>query len=68
MKLLLLTLLFNQPHPKTRPAAFVCTGSASYAYHATTRCEGLAWCTRDIKKLTEAQAKKLGRKPCGRYH
>lgn len=65
---LLLALLLTQPHPKPKPAAYLCQGSNSYAYHSTTHCEGLAWCTTDTKKMTEAQAKKLGRYPCGRCH
>ncbi|GAB3841127.1 hypothetical protein [Hymenobacter jeollabukensis] len=47
---------------------YVCQGSASYAYHATDRCEGLAWCTKTVAKLPRAQAEKLGRRPCGRCY
>ncbi len=68
MKLLLLALLLAPPHPKPKPAAYVCQGSNSYAYHASTKCEGLDYCTRDVKKMTEAQAQKLGRRPCRRCH
>lgn len=57
------------PRPTNpRPAAYLCQSTNSYAYHRTTRCDGLAWCTRDITKTTEAQAKKLGRYQCGRCH
>ena len=67
MKLPLL-LLLTQPHPKPKPAAYVCQGSNSYAYHASNQCDGLTFCTTDTKQMTEAQAQKLGRRPCKRCH
>ena len=45
---------------------YICQGFASYAYHISARCEGLAWCTRTVKALPRAAAVKLGRRPCGR--
>ena len=47
MTTLLLALLLTQLNPKPKPAV--------YAYHSTTHCEGLAWCSIDTKKMTEAQ-------------
>ena len=72
--LLLLLFLAQQPHPapaSTRrpvPArpVYLCMGGNSYAYHATARYEGLAWCTTALRTTTVAAAKKQERYPCGR--
>jgi hypothetical protein len=58
-------LLIGPPPPRPAPV-YICQGSASYAYHVSSRCEGLAWCTRSVKPMTRAAAVKLGRRPCGR--
>jgi hypothetical protein len=60
--LLLASMLLASPPARV----YVCQGSASYAYHATDRCEGLAWCTRPVVRLTKAEAVKKGRRPCRR--
>lgn len=57
--------------PPRKPAAaghlvYLCQGGNSYAYHASPRCEGLAWCTTELRKATVAAAAKQGRYPCGR--
>lgn len=64
--LLTLALLRPAPGPAAPPKVYLCQGSASYAYHVSTRCEGLAWCTTSPKALSRAAAVKLGRRPCGR--
>lgn len=66
----------TQPRPAAasrarKPAAaghlvYLCQGGNSYAYHASPRCEGLAWCTTELRKATAAVAMKQGRYPCGR--
>ena len=66
----------TQPRPAAasrarKPAAaghlvYLCQGGNSYAYHASPRCEGLAWCTTELRKATVAAATKQGRYPCGR--
>lgn len=64
---MLLTLSLVWTLATAAPAkVYICQGSASYAFHASARCEGLAWCTRSVKSLTRAAAVKLGRRPCGR--
>ncbi len=73
---LALLLLQNPPpangsQPPPRPAAaghrvYLCGGSRSFAYHASPRCEGLAWCTTGLRTATVAAATKEGRYPCGR--
>ena len=57
--------------PPRKPATaghlvYLCQGGSSYAYHASPRCEGLAWCTTELRKATVAAATKQGRYPCGR--
>ena len=64
--LLSLSLLRLALGPAAPPKVYICQGSASYAYHASARCEGLAWCTREVKPITKAEVVKLGRRPCGR--
>ena len=77
MMLLALLLLLQTPAP-ARPAGphrppaaaghrvYLCMGGNSHAYHATPRCEGLAWCTTELRTATAAAAQKQGRYPCGR--
>ena len=48
------------------PVVYVCHGSAAYAYYRTARCEGLAWCTREVGAVPRAAAVKMGRRACGR--
>lgn len=64
----LLAILFVLPPPPRPAAVYICQGSASYAYHATAKCEGLAWCSTSAKALSKAAALKLGRRPCGRCY
>jgi hypothetical protein len=72
--LFLLLFLAQQHHsvvaPTRPPAAgrpvYLCMGGNSYAYHATARFEGLAWCTTTLRTSTRAAAQKQGRYPCGR--
>lgn len=59
-----LALLLSPPAPPAK--VYICQGSASYAYHVSAKCEGLAWCSSSVKPLTRAAAVKLGRRPCGR--
>jgi len=66
LHLLVGLLLAAAPAVKPPAKVYVCQGSASYAYHASARCEGLAWCTSAVKPLTKSAAVKLGRRPCGR--
>ena len=40
---------------------WICTGSSAYAYHCDKNCRGLNRCGSEIKKVTLAQAKKMGR-------
>ena len=40
---------------------WICTGKSAYAYHCDRNCSGLNKCRSEIKKVTLAQAKKLGR-------
>lgn len=63
----MLTLLLTWALVTAPPAkVYICQGSASYAYHSTVKCEGLAWCSTSAKALSKAAAVKLGRRACGR--
>lgn len=72
MTILILTLhLFMRLETagaKPSGTVYICQGSASYAYHATMTCEGLAWCSTSAKRLSKTAALKLGRRPCGRCY
>lgn len=48
----------------TENYVYICTGSYSKCYHKTDKCEGLEYCSKDIKKITIEQAKQMNRKPC----
>lgn len=52
--------------PPVAQRVYLCQGSRSFAYHASPRCEGLAWCTTTLRRATPAAAAKQGRYPCGR--
>lgn len=64
LSILLASLVLGPPPARV----FICQGSASYAYHATERCESLAWCTRTVVALSKPAAVKKGRRPCGRCY
>ena len=44
---------------------YICTGPQSKRYHKTSTCKGLKSCSKEIKKITLEEAKKLNRTPCG---
>jgi len=43
---------------------FVCKGPSSKVYHKTDHCKGLSHCSTQIYKVTEDEAKKMGRRQC----
>lgn len=51
--------------PQDTAKVYVCTGSASYAYHTNHNCEGLQQCNATIRETTAKEARKQGRKYCG---
>lgn len=61
--LLFLFLIVGTTIP-TDNYVYICTGSYSKCYHKTDKCEGLEYCSKDIKKITIEQAKQMNRKPC----
>ena len=46
---------------------YISTGNSAYAYHAKKECSRLKKCVAEghWKKITLAEAQKMGRKPCG---
>ena len=61
MKPLLLAILLSNTPPKD--SVLVCFGSMSYAYHRRI-CDGLARCSRTIRKMPLDSARHLGRSAC----
>lgn len=48
---------------------WICMGPKAYAYHSRRSCSGLNRCSCEIKKVTLAEAKRLGRgKRCGKCY
>lgn len=43
---------------------YVCTGPHARRYHKSASCKGLHNCSREIKKISLEQAKKLHKTPC----
>jgi len=58
----------QSPAAKSSRTVYICTGPYAEAYHATPHCTGLANCSGDIKKVTQADALTLGRHPCKIYY
>ena len=46
---------------------YISTGNSAYAYHAKLECRTIKRCVAEghWKKITLAEAQKMGRKPCG---
>lgn len=44
---------------------YVCMGNFSKRYHYSETCKGLVNCNAEIKKVSIAEAKELGRDLCG---
>lgn len=61
--LLIVSLLFLGATGESH-YVYVCTGSYSKCYHKTSECEGLKYCSKEIKKVTLDEALKMNRKPC----
>ena len=47
---------------------WICTGSKAYAYHSNRNCSGLNRCGKCIVKVTLAEAKERGYRPCKRCY
>lgn len=45
-------------------SVYVCTGPHARRYHKFASCKGLRNCSREIKKISLEQAKKLHKTPC----
>ena len=43
---------------------YVCKGTSSKVYHKSERCRGLSNCSSKTEKITEDEAKKMGRRQC----
>ena len=65
-----LILTSFQPQPQTY--VYICTGAKSERYHKINTCSGLKSCSKEIIKITKAEAiNKYNRTPCKicyKYH
>ncbi len=59
-----LSFLFLFSGAEFKSEVFVCKGSNSKRYHASSKCRGLNNCSTDIYKVSVKEAKELGRTPC----
>ena len=62
--LLLFLFLIVGTTTSTDNYVYICTGSYSKCYHKTDKCEGLEYCSKEIKKISMQEAKEMNRKPC----
>jgi len=61
--LTLITLIFSS-FTQVESMVYVCKGPSSKVYHKTKSCKGLSHCSTQIYKVTEDEAKKMGRRLC----
>ena len=61
--LTLITLVFSS-FTMFQSDVYICKGPSSKVYHKTERCKGLTNCSTQIYKITEDEAKKMGRRQC----
>lgn len=63
--LLLVPVQTNNTTDKEQEYVYICTGNYSECYHKTKECEGLKYCSKEIKKITIEEAKnKYNRRAC----
>ncbi len=61
--LALVTLVFSSS-TVFQSMVYICKGPSSVVYHKSQRCRGLSNCSTQIYKVTEGEAKKIGRRQC----
>lgn len=44
---------------------YICVSKTATKYHLSESCKGLSRCTHQVKKISKAEAKKLGYNLCG---
>jgi hypothetical protein len=54
----------NEKSDYKSQAVFICDSRSAIAYHSTTDCSGLNRCTHQIVKISEDEAKQIGRRAC----
>ena len=52
------------PQNSAATTVYICTGSSSERYHATSDCRGLRNCGGEIKAIPLDAAQEMGRTPC----
>ena len=61
--LTLITLVFSS-FTMFQSDVYICKGPSSKVFHKTESCKGLTKCSTQIYKVTEDEAKKMGRRQC----
>jgi len=52
-------------HARTRvDSVYICVSATGHKYHDNRDCHGLARCTHEIRKVSKAQAIKMGYSAC----
>ncbi|WP_321479777.1 hypothetical protein [uncultured Bacteroides sp.] len=70
MKKILLLMLLSLPlvsmttGVKKTSSVYICTGPKSTVYHSNPKCRGLNRCSGEIKAISLADAKEMGRRAC----
>ena len=61
------TTTATRPVP-TAATVYVCISKASVAYHASSRCAGLARCTHEVRRMSTSAAQEQGKRACRKYY
>jgi hypothetical protein len=66
LTLTLVTLLFLTGFTPENSLSnvYICTGPKAKVYHSKSTCRGMNNCSEEIKSITLAKAKKMGRREC----
>lgn len=55
----------GQTNQTPHTGIYICDSPWAECYHTDYDCEGLQQCGSVIREVTEAEARKMGRRPCG---
>lgn len=55
----------GQTNQTPHTGIYICDSPWAQCYHTDYDCEGLQQCGSVIREVTEAEAQKMGRRPCG---
>ncbi len=64
LMVLCLPLLSMTTGVEESSSVYICTGSKATVYHSSNKCRGLNRCSGEIKAISLADAKEMGRRAC----